>query len=144
LKYCRETVRRVCEEFGGDPGAVVLAGFSRGAIACNYLGLRDEETAGLWRAFMVHSHYDGVRKWEHADGDRDSAGERLKRLRGRPQFISHEGSTEATERYLEEVGIEGDFTFCALPYRNHTDGWVLRDIPERERLRRWLCEVLKR
>jgi hypothetical protein len=143
LEYCRETVRGVCGELGGDPGAVVLAGFSRGAIACNYLGLRDEETAGLWRAFVVHSHYDGVREWEHEDGDRDSARERLKRLRGRPQFISHEGATEETEGYLEEAGIEGDFTFCALPYRNHTDSWVLRNIPERKQLRQWLREVLE-
>jgi len=143
LEYCRKRVREICEEFGGDPGAVVLAGFSRGAIACNYLGLRDGETAELWRAFVVHSHYDGVRQWEHADGDRDSARARLARLRGRPQFISHEGSTEATERYLEEVGTEGDFTFCALPYRNHTDSWVLRDIPERKRLRQWLWGVLE-
>jgi len=26
------------------------------------------------------------------------------------------------------------------PYRNHTIGWVLRDIPERRRLRTWFSE----
>ena len=31
--YCRETVTRICQNFGGDPEAVVLTGFSRGAEA---------------------------------------------------------------------------------------------------------------
>jgi hypothetical protein len=33
------------ENFGGDASAVVLTGFSRGAIACGYLGMHDDETA---------------------------------------------------------------------------------------------------
>ena len=53
-------MRRVCEQYGGDRAAVILTGFSRGAIACNYLGLHNEEIAGLWRAFIPYSHYDGV------------------------------------------------------------------------------------
>ena len=27
------------------------------------------------------------------------------------------------------------------PYRNHTDQWVLRDLPERCRLREWLKKL---
>ena len=61
--YCKATVLRTCEEFGGDPSNVFIAGFSRGAIACNYIGLHDDEIASLWRGFICHSHYDGVRKW---------------------------------------------------------------------------------
>src|SRR5688572_87359 len=67
--YCVQTVKRVCEEYGGDPSAVVLTGFSRGAIACNYIGLRNDQIAKLWCAMLPHSHYDGVRKWPHADSD---------------------------------------------------------------------------
>ena len=142
VAYCKLSVRRICAEFGGDPNALLLAGFSRGAIACNYIGLRDDEIAALWQAFIVHSHYDGVQHWPHADSDRDSALERLQRLRGRPQFISHEGSTEQTEQYLQETEITAPFTFCPLPYRNHTDSWVLRNIPERHLLCKWLQDAL--
>jgi len=35
-----------------DRAAVILSGFSRGAIGCNYLGLHNEEIAGLWLAFI--------------------------------------------------------------------------------------------
>ena len=71
---CRATVREVCEKYGGDASRVVLAGFSRGAIACNFLGLHDDETARLWRAFVCYSHYDGVRTaWPYPGDDRAAA-----------------------------------------------------------------------
>lgn len=143
VDYCKKAVRAICRDYGGDPAAVFIAGFSRGAIACNFIGLHDDEIAGLWRGFIAHSHYDGVRKWRYPGSDRRSAAERLKRLRGRPQFVSHEGSVEATRKYIESARVDGAFTFQALPYRNHTDSWVLRDIPERKALREWVARVLK-
>lgn len=146
LAYCRATVRHLCENFGADPKRVVLAGFSRGAIACNYLGLYDEETARLWCAFVCYSHYDGVRPWVYPGSDRDSALARLKRLQGRPQFICGENTNaEETERYLSGIaeGNLGAFTFCNSGYRNHDDAWVLRPGQTRSQLRRWLEAVLK-
>ena len=137
--YCVATVREVCREFGGDEKAVVLCGFSRGSIACNYIGLRNDTIAALWRAFICHSHYDGVRTtWPYADADRASALARLQRLKGRPQFISHEGSVEDTRRYLDASGARAPFEFSALPYRNHTDRWALRDCEQRRKVRAWL------
>lgn len=137
--YCKKTVARVCKEFGGDPDAVILAGFSRGAIACNYIGLRDDEIAKLWRGFFVHSHYDGVRRWPYPDSDAASAKARLKRLAGRPQFISHEQSIDETKTFLGDVK---GLTFVPIPYPNHTDEWLLKDIPERKLARDWLADVL--
>ncbi|MEO6786307.1 MAG: hypothetical protein ABI318_09265, partial [Chthoniobacteraceae bacterium] len=140
--YCVATVRQVCREFGGDEKAVVLAGFSRGAIACNYIGLRNDTIAPLWRAFICHSHYDGVRTaWPYADADRASALARLKRLDGRPQFISQEGSADDTRRYLEGTGVHAPFTFADLPFRNHTDQWALRDCGQRRKVRAWLLSL---
>jgi hypothetical protein len=142
VDYCKKTVRRVCVESGGDASAVFLAGFSRGAIACNYIGLRDDEIASLWRGFICHSHYDGVREWPYAGSDRKAAAERLKRLGNRPQFISNENDVNATKSYLMEVYPAGNFTFLAMPFTNHTDTWVLRDIPERQTVRQWFSNVL--
>ena len=137
--YCVATVREVCRDFGGDEGAVVFCGFSRGAIAGNYLGLRNDTIASLWRGFICHSHYDGVRTgWPYSDADRASALARLQRLGGRPQFISHEGSVAATREYLEGTGVRGEFTFVDFPFRNHTDRWALRDCELRRRVRGWL------
>jgi len=142
--YCTGAVAEVCARYGGDPKAVFLAGFSRGAIACNYIGLHSDAIAPLWRGFICHSHYDGVRTWGYAADDRASAAARLARLNGRPQFISHEGGALTdTQAYLRQACPSGRFAFVPLPYRNHTDAWVLRDIPERAALRAWLAEALK-
>ena len=144
VEYCKNAVSRICTEYGGDSSNVFIAGFSRGAIACNYIGLHDDEIASLWRGFICHSHYDGVRKWAYAGSDRRSAAARLKRLKQRPQFISHENSVEATKTYLKSAFPSGNFTFHKLPYSNHTDTWVLRDIPDRKIIREWFDFVLKK
>lgn len=141
--YCRQTVDRLCNEFGGDRDAVILTGFSRGAIACGYIGLRDAETAKLWRAIIPHSHYDGVRRWNYPESDVESARKRLARFAGKPQFITHEQSVDETRQSLKDTDTS-EVTFLALPYPNHTDTWVLKDIPERKQLRDWLAKVLQK
>jgi hypothetical protein len=144
VRYAAGTVRRVCREYGGDERAVILAGFSRGAIGCNYLGLHNDEIAGLWRAFIPYSHYDGViTTWPYAGADRASALERLARLRNRPVFICQERSVEATRAYLAGTGVRAPFTYQAIGFRNHNDAWCLRDIPERRHVRRWLRGILR-
>jgi hypothetical protein len=140
--YCRKAVRMVCEQFGGDPSAVVLTGFSRGAIACGYLGLRDDETAKLWRAFIPYSHYDGLNKWPYPASDATSAYVRLKRLNGRPTFYIHEGPGDNMRKFLAAGGVTAPFTLQPAPFRNHNDEWILRDTPTRTKLRTWLAEVL--
>lgn len=143
VDYCKRAVERVCAQYGGDRSAVLLAGFSRGAIACNYIGLHDDEIARLWRGFICHSHYDGVKQWPYAASDRTAAARRLKRLGDRPQFISHERSVAATANYLKEAYPDGNFTFQAMSFATHTDAWVLRDTAERRAVRHWFCNVLE-
>jgi hypothetical protein len=143
VAYCIEAVGETCRDYGGDPKRVILAGFSRGAIACNYIGLHNDEIARLWCGFICHSHYDGVRKWGYSGSDRKSAATRLARLGDRPQWISQERSVGQTQAYLKEAMPEGDFTFVRMPYRNHTAEWTLKPIPERERIRKWFDEVVR-
>jgi hypothetical protein len=139
--YCRQAVDMVCRDFGGDPSRVFLLGFSRGAIACNYVGLHDDAIARIWRGFVAHSHYDGVRTWDYPESEREFALRRLGRLNGRPVFISHECSVENTRAYLQSSGVAAPFHLVALPFRNHTDRWVLRGLPERRQLRRWIARL---
>lgn len=141
--YCRRAVRYVCERYRGDPSAVIFAGFSRGAIAGNYIGLREDAIADIWLAFILYSHYDGVMtNWPYPDARGTPALARLKRLAGRAQFVCHEGSVEATRLYLQAAKAQGAFTFETIRFRNHNDAWTLRDTPERRHLRQWLAQVL--
>ena len=143
-RYCIATIKDVCTRYGGDASRLILCGFSRGSIGCNFIGLHDDEIATLWRGFVCHSNYDGViEKWPYADAGRATALQRLKRLKGRPQFITQEQGTTDIEAWISSAGIEGDFTFVPIPFRNHSDAWVLRDLPERKQLREWVAKVVK-
>ena len=144
VDYCQQAVRMVCSKYGGDPDRILLCGFSRGSIACNYIGLHDDEIASLWCGMICHSHYDGVRRWNYTGDDRASAIRRLKRLNSIPQFISHERSIDETREYLAGTKVQGDFTLLKLPFPNHTDRWVLKDIPQRNQLRDWVRQVVVR
>ncbi len=142
VDYCLKAVRLVCETYGGDPSAVIAAGFSRGAIGTNYIGLRDDLIADIWLAFFPYSHYDGVRSWTPGDRPADAL-ERLKRLKGRASFLTHEVSVDPTRLYLDTTGVRAPFTLRALPYRNHNDAWTLRDIPLRREARAWLRDTVR-
>ncbi|MFM7058213.1 MAG: hypothetical protein ACKO2P_14945 [Planctomycetota bacterium] len=140
IDFWEQQLEHVCEDYGGDRRRMVLAGFSRGAIAVNALGLRSEKIADRWMAFFPNSHYDGVRRWPFPESSRQAAGERLRRLRNRPQLISGEGNqVEETRRYLQASGIDpGNIRFLPTGFINHTDRWVLRPCPARDTARQWL------
>lgn len=141
--FWRAVLQDVKQRFCGDPGLVVLAGFSRGAIACNAVGLQDDETAKLWTAFLACSHYDGVRTWPFPDSDRRSAFRRLERLGGRPQWICGEGDQpNDTETYLAQTQIPRDhLTIMTTGFRNHSDQWTLRPCECRTKAREWLVSL---
>jgi hypothetical protein len=147
VAFAKRAVPALCERFSGDPGRVILCGFSRGAIAANAIGLHDDSIAGLWRGFVCSSHYDGVHGgWPFEGADAPSARRRLARLKGRPQLICHESdpgklNLEATRRYLDATGIAGDFTYLETGYRNHSDAWILRPSAARLAAREWLLRV---
>jgi len=136
-------IDHVCATYGGDRQRVFLAGFSRGAIAGNFIGLHDEDIAKLWAGFFLFSHYDGVRTWPYAESDREAALVRLKRLSNRPQFIAHEGSVDSIRDYLQSTGVSGQWTFQAIPFRNHSPEWLLRENSARDNARTWWMSVSK-
>ena len=153
LAYCKKAVPEICKKYGGDERKVILAGFSRGSIACNYIGLYDDEISKLWCAFICHSHYD-ERAWAGPTETKTQAAcqTRLKRLGNRPQFISHERhgtkkykyrTINTRKTYLRKKQPTGNFTFLTMSFSQHTVDWVMKDIPERKTVRQWLKGVLK-
>ncbi len=138
VRYCKQAVELVCDRWGGDRQRLLLCGFSRGALATSYIGLRDDEIAALWSGIMAHSHYDGVRKWVYSDSDADSAIKRITRFTTKPQWISHENSIAPTEEFLRKAGLLHDrVTLRALPFANHSADWLLKDIPLTQEARNW-------
>lgn len=91
VAYAKEAVPAICREWGGDPAKVIITGYSRGAIACNFIGLHDDEIARLWRASIPVSHYDDAHiPWGMTPEEQDRAKDRLQRLRSTPQLIAGE------------------------------------------------------
>lgn len=149
VRYMKQAIAETCEKYNGDPSRVILVGFSRGSIAVNAAGLSTDEAAGLWKAAICFSHYDGVREWPFAGSDAASALKRLERLGNKPQFIISESSADGpqqvdqTRAYLEKTGVKGDFTFATTGFLNHSDQWALRPSPARTQVREWLQQQMK-
>ncbi len=153
IAYARQAIAQTCQQFGGDPEALILVGFSRGALACHALGLHDDEIAPLWKALVCFSHYDGVRTWPYAGSDAESARRRLARLGPRPEFICSESqatgasSLAQIREYLAQSGVPqaspSQFTLAETGFVNHDDAWILRPSATRDALRSWLRAQLK-
>jgi len=175
--YAKAAITDVCETWGGDPEAVILTGYSRGAIACNYIGLRNDDIAKLWLAMVPASHYDN-RRWGMSPAEFQRGPQRLKRLGNTPQYVCgehhlamkhtdpkllkmvHDRKFDTFETAKRELGLipmtqqEGirefiiknhpaaNITFADFPWVNHTGDWILRDTPERLKLRAWVQNLL--
>jgi hypothetical protein len=118
VAYAKEAVPEICRQWGGDPARVVLTGYSRGAIACNYIGLHDDGIAGLWRAMIPVSHYDdGHTAWGMTPQERALAPDRLRRLGEIPQLICGEHSSRSARGgaagLLERIEEKNLATFAA-------------------------------
>lgn len=142
VDFLMAVTQYIVEAFRGDPARVVLAGFSRGAIGVNYLGLHSDRVAALWRASIAYAHYDGQpmdRAWPYPDSGPPASYTRLQRLAGRPQFICAELNSTLSETmpYLEGAGVRVNATFTSTGFCNHNSAWVLRPSPARDRLRAW-------
>lgn len=106
VEYCLKTIRHVCENYGGDPSAVVVTGFSRGSIACNYIALRDDKIADVWLAFGRNPA--GPRpKGQGWHGSAIGWDERAQRLKGRSCYTDRPNlgpGVHVDVEYLEDSG----------------------------------------
>lgn len=134
--YAVRTVAEVCERFGGDPERVVLTGFSRGAIACGYIGLRNERIAALWKGFHACQHYDGG-GWNGAT--LPDAIERAARFRGAAVFQTD----NPREKYQPVMdAMKTDVTWADSGLGWHSTAMFLDDRPSTLTLREWFWRLV--
>lgn len=106
--YCLQALKFVSENYGADMSQVFYTGFSRGEIAMNYLALRDDQIAPVWRGFIgADPAVPSAKKWLGTPGWHNCADgwdERGARLLGRPFFNKHPsyGPVHVDVEYLED------------------------------------------
>lgn len=162
VAYAKLHVPQIISEFHADPDRVILCGFSRGAIGVNYIGLHDDEIAGLWSAFVSHDHFDGVRQWGRTtwgaplEKYRKEAAKRLKRVNGRPYLVSQNGGRYGSKEFIHSVLSDTDnFTFStiraaeifgqfpnATAKTGHTDRWAVLPSKYRKATWQWMNAVM--
>lgn len=145
LTYCKQALEDTCQRFGGDQERAILCGFSRGAIACNHLGLDNDKFASLWRAMFIYSHYDGIRKWSFPNSIGQPAIDRLQRLGIREQFVCDENlnQLQQIEAHIKQHRPNANITYQHTGFRNHSDRWILRPSEARIKARQWLQEIIE-
>jgi hypothetical protein len=136
--YLMKMVDEVCTKFGGDPSNLVMTGFSRGAIACGYIGLRNDRIAALWKGMHACQHFDGS-GWGGATIT--GAIERARRLKGEAVF-----HTDNPEEKVQPVmdAMSARFTFAKSGLGSHSTAMFLDERPSTRQLRQWfrdLCNV---
>jgi len=134
--YLRRIVDDVCGRFGGDRRNVVLTGFSRGAIACGFIGLRDDRVAALWKGLHCCQHFDGD-GWNGAT--LDGAIERARRFRGAAVF--HTDNAAAAVRPVTEA-LAVPATFVSSGLGAHATAMFLDDRESTRRLRDWFADLV--
>ena len=132
----RRMVAEVCAKFGGDRENVVLTGFSRGAIACGYIGLRDDRIAALWKGFHACQHYDGD-GWGGAT--LPGAIKRAARFQGKAVFQTD--NSQDTFQSVMDV-MKTKVTWAQSGLGAHSTAMFLDDRPSTQQLREWFWQLV--
>ncbi len=142
VRYLKLNLPRTLEQYGGDPQRVVLCGFSRGSIACGYVGLYDDESAKLWRGMIAFSHFDGGRFTPNG------AEQRLPRFAGRRVLIAYgenDGgrSDNVKQAELLRKNNWAEVTELMVAGFGHSDAWSVTETPARQQAIAWLKQTLE-
>jgi hypothetical protein len=125
-------------------------------MASTAIGLADDETAKLWRAFVLFSHVDGdcgAPPWNMGcdpscaalSGCCAEVASRYARLKGRPVLAIDQCNQALASKYFLNVtmGVGADWGFHTCGFANHNDSWVLRPTKAREYLQMWVAKALE-
>ncbi|MDF1658895.1 MAG: hypothetical protein P1U58_14865 [Verrucomicrobiales bacterium] len=131
--YAKSAIEEVIEKFGGDRDNMVLTGFSRGSIACGFIGLRDDEIASYWKGIHGCQHYDGS-SWR--ESKMEEAVERAKRFQGIAIFqTDNDRKKYAPLVATTDPSVEWTWAKSGLGF--HATAMFLDDRPSTVQLREW-------
>jgi len=133
-EYARKAIREVAEKYSGDPGAVLLTGFSRGGAACGFLGLRNNDIADVWLGFHSVAGGDGA-GW--FGSEMPGAIERGARMKGRSSFITDGAPWQDVLARLKQP-----FQYLDSGIGAHVDTMFLDNRPSTLAVRKWMADVL--
>ncbi len=133
-EYARKVIREVVEKYAGDPGAVFLAGFSRGGAACGFVGLRNNDIADVWLAFHSVGGGDGA-GW--FGSEMPGAIERGARMKGRSSFITDGAPWQDVLARLKQP-----YRYMDSQIGAHVDTMFLDNRPSTLAVRKWMADVL--
>lgn len=127
----------ICNTWGGDRDELFLCGFSRGAIACGYIGLRNNRIAGLWKGFVACQHYDGS-NWRQSK--MEAAVERAPRFSGKAIF-QVDNSQEKYQPVVDATDTSVKWTWTKSGLGYHATAMFLDDRPSTKELRQWFRDL---
>jgi hypothetical protein len=169
IDYCAKQLKKICLDYGGDPSAVFITGFSRGAIAVNRIGLNNDRAADIWLGFHSHDHFDGQLRWATPwanKGDymayKADAIKRAKRYKGRAALVGGQHmDSVAGYLSLNRINNFGKLKILSVPINQiipkqdlfvnptngklitHTDNWMNYRSPEADLVIKWYKNVIK-
>ncbi|MEY5025588.1 MAG: hypothetical protein RLZZ244_1116 [Verrucomicrobiota bacterium] len=133
-QYAQNVLREITDQFGGDPRNLFLTGFSRGAIACGFIGLRNDSLASLWKGIHACQHFDGD-GWGGAEIQ--GALERARRFAGKAVFYT-DNADARLKQLVTEAGLQATHQNSHLGA--HACAMFLDDRPSTQTLRAWFQE----
>lgn len=134
--YAVKMVEKICDTYGADKERIMLTGFSRGAIACGFIGLRNPKIASLWRAIHCCQHFDG----DGWGGSRyEDAVLRLQNGLTTPQFHTDNTAPKLKEM-LSNAKINATYVNSGLGA--HACDMFLDERPSTEQLREWFWSTM--
>jgi hypothetical protein len=134
--YVMRVVAEVCGKFGGDRENVIITGFSRGAIACGYIGLRNDKIAALWKGFHACQHSDGA-NWNGST--MTGAIERAARFKGQAVFQT-DNSQDNFQPVMDAMKTKVTWAQSGLHF--HSTAMFLDDRPSTQQLREWFWSLV--
>jgi len=136
VAYALAMLAQVRDDWGADPANTVLTGFSRGALACGYIGLRDDRLSAWWKGFHACQHYDGD-GWNGATWEGAMA--RARRFRGRSVFHT-DNSAERFQPLMDAMGAPATFVKSGLGA--HATAMFLDDRTSTLQVRGWYRDLV--
>lgn len=136
VDFTMDVVNQIKNQYSGDANNIFVAGFSRGSVATNAIGLYNNTIASVWKGFINYGHYDGS-IYTNVNDARD----RLNRLNGRAVILIDSDLSQEKAAIGSNLS-KGKFTFLEQAFQGHDDVWTLKNIPERQKLRNWFWNVV--